>query len=199
MRNKVLIIIVCVSIIIGIIGIIGLIAMVVAAIKRQEAQAAKETAQRQERYRKWLAEFKQNGCKLSPVKLPILMKDGEEGFYQSSAQMFEPRSVRTARHGGMSVRVARGVTIGQGGTRSESHEEWRQIADGYFYITSHRIVFDGDKQSRNIKLSDIISVNYDDDCIQVSTSKRQKTMIFSSINGYIAWAILRVLTCQNRT
>ena len=127
------------------------------------------------------------------------MKDDEEGLYQSSAQMFETRSVRTARHGGVAVRVARRVTIGQGSTRSESHEEWRQIADGYFYITSHRIVFDGDKQSRNIKLSDIISVNYYDDCILVSTSKRQKTMVFSSVNGYIAYAILEVVTRQNRT
>ena len=142
------------------------------------------------RYKEWLSAIQQNGGTIPTVELPIMLKDGEEGLYQDSAQMLETRSIRTARHGGAAVRVAKGVTIGQGRTRSESHEEWRQIATGYLYITSQRLIFDGDMQSRNIKLSDIVSVNYDANNIQIATSKRQKTMIFTSVNGYITHAIL---------
>ena len=143
------------------------------------------------RYKDWFQAIQANGGTIPTVELPVILQEGEEGLYQDSAQLLETRSVRTSRHGGSAIRIAKGVTIGQGRTRSESHEEWRQIAAGYLYITTHRLIFDGDMQSRNIKLSDIVSIDYDANNLQVATAKRQKTMIFASVNGYIANAILR--------
>jgi hypothetical protein len=170
----------------------GAVGTIINAIRNEKRKKALELRGdlMHKRYKDWLAAIQQNGGDIPPIELPIILQDGEEGLYMDSAQMLETRSVRTARHGGAAFRVARGVTIGQGRTRSESHEEWRQIAAGYLYITSQRLVFDGDMQSRNIKLSEIVSVNFDANNIQIATSKRQKTMIFTSVNGYIAHAIL---------
>jgi hypothetical protein len=176
------------------------IAQSIAHKKRQKALAIRGDLM-YHRYKDWLAAIKQNNGDIPTVELPIILQNGEEGLYQDSAVMLETRSGRTARHGGAAIRISRGVTIGQGRTSSESHEEWRQISSGYLYITSQRLVFDGNTQSRNIKLSDIVSVNFDANNIQIATSKRQKTMIFTSVNGYITNAILKaaIQSAQNVT
>ena len=80
----------------------------------------------------------------------------------------------------------RGLGVFEGESRAESHDEWRRISTGVFYVTNKRIVFDGDTQSREIKLGNVISTNADYQSLSITSAKRQKPMKFCGLNGQIA-------------
>jgi len=128
---------------------------------------------------------------LTPITTSILLKKGEDAYFQCDSILQETRAVRKYKSsgGGVGFRVAKGVYIGSGsrsGT-SESHEEWRSIDKGKLTLTNQRFIFDGAKENRVIPLKKIVSVNPWLDAIEVSSESRKKSMLFPVENPYI-WA-----------
>ena len=142
-----------------------------------------------EQYSRWRAAMDQLD-ELPPRNIGLRLMDDEIGYLQVHATLCEPRSIRNSTHTGGAIRIAKGITIGRGYSSSESHEEWRQISPGMLYVTNKRIVFDGEMQNRTIKLKDLISVQTAITQVAISTSTRQKTMLFDNLNGQIVRDII---------
>lgn len=136
-------------------------------------------------YMKWRSKVNREGG-ISSRKVNITLSKGESCYQSFAATLYEPRAVRVSRHGGYGVRATRRIGIFEGESRSESHDEWRAVCSGMLYITDKRIVFAGDMQNREIKLSELLSVDADSRSLVVRSSKRQKAMCFSGLNGQIA-------------
>ena len=143
-------------------------------------------------YRSWRCNIYRSG-KLSAIPTSICLGKGEHCYYKVSATLSEPKSIRKTTHFGGAVHVAKGVTLGGGNSISELHDEWRKISSGTLYVTNRRIIFDGDMQNRTVKLSELLSVLADARRIAISASNRQKTMLFSDLNGQIAHDIITIL------
>ena len=149
-------------------------------------------------YRDWLRYVEKNEG-LDPVMAPpIKLRKGELCYFvDDTADMYEPRSVRTGGYGGGSVHVAKGLTLHTGRMSSESHYEWRKVAVGALYLTNERLIFNGDMQNKVVNIDDIMSVTPGYRVASVSSQKLQKPMAFGDINGQIFVAVLRML--QNNT
>jgi hypothetical protein len=134
---------------------------------------------------------------LTPITTSILLKKGEDAYFQTETILRETRAVRKFTSGGEGVgfRVMKGVYVGVGGRNgtSESHEEWRNIDEGQLTLTNKRLIFDGAKENRVIPLEKIISVNPWLDAIEVSAENRKKSMLFSVENPYIWATVIHIL------
>lgn len=140
----------------------------------------------------WTRQRIENGG-LIPVPADISLRSEEAVFYKSSAHLFETRSVRVTNHAGGGVRVSRRVGLMGGRSVSESHEEWRPITRGDFYITNQRVVFVGEMQSRTIDLKNVVSVKGGYDMIEIVSETRAKSMRFTVANWPLAKLILKHL------
>jgi len=101
----------------------------------------------------------------------------------------EPRSVRETHGGGAgpSFRVAKGVYIRAGGfaSRSEFHEEIRSIDSGTLTLTDRRLVFAGQKRTKNINLGKIVSIKPFKDGIAINREGKQKTEYYSGLDNAV--------------
>ena len=176
-----------VSVIMAILGICQ-----VFVLRRQKKQRLEQLALIDAEYKRWRREVTRTR-KLSPVHTSVCLDDGERCYFQAYTMLSEPRAVRHTTHLGGAVHVAKGVTLGGGNSTSESHDEWRDLSQGMFCITNKRIIFDGDMHNRTVKLSALISVWAEPNRIAISTATRQKTMLFSNLNGQIARGIINIL------
>lgn len=181
-----------------IIGGIVALALVVVAIVGISAVSEKEkdaqTSALVENANKWRDMVRMYG-RLPPQNVDIMLADGEIGYLQVQTVLCEPRSVRTSTHTGGAVRVAKGVTIGRAYSTSNVYDEWRQLCSGTLIVTNKRIIFDGDMHDRTVNLKDVLSVKNSLTQVALSTSTRQKTMLFTPLNGYIVGETIR-LACE---
>lgn len=173
-----------------IIGGIGIAFKMVAAEKNRKLDLEANG-----KYKRWLASVRANGGTLPIIRgLPIHLTKGEEGYFcDTSAVLYEPRSVRTGNVGGASFRVAKGVTIHSGGFSSESHDEWRETSRGTLYVTNKRIIFDGEMKNRVIPIADVMSVSAGYRNAVVNSHKLQRPVAFDSINGQIFAGVVNAL------
>lgn len=118
--------------------------------------------------------------KLPAIPVNIILKPGEVGIFQEPSVLYESRAYRL--YGGGGTRI-QGIYIGGGA--SESHQRLRQIDTGRLILTSQRLVFDGQMESRAVNLWDVISANPWTDAIEVSSSRKQKSQICSVRNPLI--------------
>lgn len=174
-------------IIAAIVAAIFLVIVIFSFIKSciENRQNAKLDSTANLNYMKWRSKVSREGG-ISIRKVNITLSKGESCYQSFAATLYEPRAVRVSRHGGYGVRASRRIGIFEGESRSESHDEWRAVSRGMLYITDKRIVFVGDMQNREIKLSELLSVDADSRLLVVRSSKRQKAMCFSGVNGQIA-------------
>lgn len=107
-----------------------------------------------------------------------------------NVSLYETRAVRVTDHMFASQSLGRGFRIGGGQAVSRSHQEWTPISSGELYITNRQICFHGDMQSRTIPFSKLTAALWDDDLIEVSSSSRQKTMVFRGLNGHMILDVL---------
>lgn len=141
-------------------------------------------AQKQRDLERWLYETTQgNVSKAVMVQPQIVPKKGEEVFVSLiNISLVEPRFVREYQAGrrGVSLRVAKGVSVHVGGIKgkSESHEELRVIDSGNIVVTNKRIVFIGAKRTTNINMNKVISIDPFIDGIGVSRQGKQKREYF---------------------
>jgi hypothetical protein len=72
---------------------------------------------------------------------------------------------------GMSVRVAKGVTVRTAGTRGGAIREVVTVANGELVLTDQRVIFAGDAKSLSLSLRSIINVTYYNDGLGVNDAK----------------------------
>lgn len=133
----------------------------------------------------------------TPIPTTLMLKDGEDAYLESLSTLKEPRSVRKYGSSGVGLgfRVAKGVYLG-GGTRrgaAESHQEWRDADAGNLTLTNKRLIFDGQKEKRNIPLDKIVSVTSLLDSIDVTVEGKNKGVVFTVNNPYIWNFVLQAL------
>jgi len=130
----------------------------------------------------------------APSDTTIVLKKNEVPIYKmNNITLSEPRAVRTSRgnYGGYSYRITKGVTIHSGRTssRSESHDEIKEIDKGELLITNQRVVFLGSNRTTNIDMKKIISITSGPSMIQIQRSNKQKPEYFSNINSTINFQV----------
>lgn len=93
-----------------------------------------------------------------------LVKADEKAYGCVMANLQEAKTVGySAGTTGMSVRVAKGVTLRTSGTRGKVVKDMVCVASGELVITDKRIVFAGDRKSFVIPLGDLINtIDYND-------------------------------------
>jgi hypothetical protein len=121
---------------------------------------------------------------LPPVQTHIVLSRGEVAIRQEATQLHEARAVRL--YGGIGTRIGR---IHVGGGRSTSYQRLQPIDTGILLLTNQRLVFDGQKENRILKANEIVSVQSSVDAIEVSSSRRQKSQVYTVGNPRI-WATL---------
>ena len=90
---------------------------------------------------------------------PIMLKKNERAVFSiNNISLSENRSVRTGSYGGSRVRVAKGISVGGGSFKSQSHEELTVIDNGTLILTNQRMVFVGKTHSSDIPLKKIVSI-----------------------------------------
>ena len=132
------------------------------------------------------------GRVLPPVETPIVLKDGECAFFQEPSILYESRSYRV--FGGGGTRIG-GIYVGGGA--SEGHERLRQIDSGILILTNQRLVFDGQTQSRAVNVKDVISATPWSDAKEVSSSRKQKSQIYT-VGNPLVWAPMIKLIAQGK-
>lgn len=166
---------------------------VVNAARRRRAERLSN-----EKYFAWRSAIDAAGGDLTPVDVPIHLKNGEICYFADpTATLLEPRAVRSGGFGGGSIRVARGVSIHTGRIASESHDEWRRITTGALYVTNKRIIFDGATKNRIIPIADVMSVVANPREALLNSEKLQKPVAFGSINGQIFAAVVNSIADQS--
>lgn len=147
---------------------------------KNSAEQRRQNLERQDAIAESYVAQANRGGGLPAVDTNVMLKRGEAAFYSAPTTLFETRAVRhhVAGHGG--VRVARGVWIGGTRGRAESRQEWRRIDDGSLTVTNQRIIFDGRKTNRTVPLDKLISFDTGLGEVEISTSSRQKSMVFTA-------------------
>ncbi|MGI5868658.1 MAG: hypothetical protein ACOX9C_04330 [Kiritimatiellia bacterium] len=182
----------CFLFVLLVIGVAHGVASKVAAAKRRRLDKERRVAAH--RRFQAMVEAAERAGGLDPVASPILLRKGESAYWAEPSNLYETRAVRRAAGGGVSVSVGRGVVLHSGGGQSRSTQEWQHIASGTLVVTDKRIVFDGAGTDRVVRLDKLLSVDGSAFEIEVSAESRQKSMVFTSANGfYVEW-LVRQLT-----
>ncbi|GAC1379854.1 MAG: hypothetical protein NVSMB40_19520 [Aquirhabdus sp.] len=94
---------------------------------------------------------------IRPAK--ALVKPGEKAYAAVMASLQEVKTVGySAGTSGISVRVAKGVTLRTGGARGRAVKGMVSVATGELVITDKRLIFAGDSKSFAIPLEDLLSI-----------------------------------------
>lgn len=128
------------------------------------------------------------GHSLPSIETTIVLKNGESAVFQEPSILYETRSYRV--FGGGGTRVG---DIFLGGGASEAHQRLRQIDSGTVVLTSQRLIFDGQTESRTVNMKDVISANPWADAIEVSSSRRQKSQIYTVRNPLIWSQMIKII------
>lgn len=121
-------------------------------------------------------------------QLSIFLQPEERGLLEEPSTFYEARATRV--YGVGATRIGK-FTVGGGASRS--HQTLRQVDQGRLALTDQRLIFDGSLENRVLKLSDIVSVEILSDAIEVSSSRRQKSQVFSVANPVLWFVIIRGL------
>ncbi|NLA39727.1 MAG: hypothetical protein GX882_10220, partial [Methanomicrobiales archaeon] len=118
----------------------------------------------------------------------VLLKRGERAVAViPGVTLKEPRSVRKTYGGGggPSIRIAKGVYFRTGGfaSRSESHEEIKEIDSGTLTLTNRRLVFTGRKRTVNVPLGKIVGMEPYRDAIAINRDGKQRTEYYTGIDN----------------
>jgi hypothetical protein len=163
---------------------------IIVAVIRQRRRRQAVTETRRRNYEKWAAWVESNR-RLPTMRTDLMLDGGEIVHHCETATLVEPRAVRVSNHGGIGYNVGGGIMIGGGRSVSESHDEWRVLSRGVVYVTSRRVIFDGEKHNRAIGISSILSVQSEPNAVMITAAGRQKTMMIADANGLIIHAAIQ--------
>ena len=115
---------------------------------------------------------------LVQINSNIILKKNEIIHLSTSTSLIEERKKRKYHSGRVGFRVAKGVWIGGTQGYSESYSVMEPIDAGEIILTNQRLLFNGEKFSRNYLLKKILSLQRYKDAIEISVENRQKLQIF---------------------
>jgi hypothetical protein len=119
-----------------------------------------------------------------------LVKAGEKAYGAVKASLQEVKTVGySAGTTGMSVRVAKGVTLRTSGTRGKAVKGLVSVAAGELVITDKRVIFSGDQKSFAIPLDDLLGTTNYSDGFGFSDSKATYTLITSNDRDRLLFAV----------
>ena len=128
-----------------------------------------------------------------------LIKSGEKAYGSIAADLQEVQTVGfSAGTSGISVRVAKGVTLRTSGTRGKAVKGMVSVASGELVITDKRVVFAGDRKSFSIQLEDLLNTTNYTDGFGFNDNKTTYTLITKSANERMRFsiALTKVLHAQ---
>lgn len=169
-------------------GVFGFIAGIIFFWYGMKKKGAKNKAladQQQKEEARALVEKIQQDKRLEPISTSLLLEKDEYAFLKENTVLMESKSIRTSVGGGVGFRVMKGVYVGGYKGQSESNQELRAIESGDLIITNKKLVFRGSKENRVIPLSKVIEIKMHSDAIEIATTGRQKSSIFTVANPYI--------------
>lgn len=123
--------------------------------KRQQSGMSKAMAQQQQ------IDLQEHTKAIASGQLPISpsgvrLYANEVVHYSANSELLESKTVGyKANTAGLSVRVAKGVTLRSGGIKGGVVKDLVPVAKGEFAVTSGRLVFAGDLKSFDVTLSKI--------------------------------------------
>ena len=120
---------------------------------------------------------------LKEVNTSLMLKKGEVAYFDISSTLSETRAERTSQSVFAGKRQ-KNIFFGGSQSRSKSHQVLTTIDKGSLILTNKRLVFDGKKTNRNIKLNKLLSVEeesnfFSSDQLEISVESRKKSMYFS--------------------
>jgi len=173
-----------------IIGVIILVYKYRKKIELQESEKRKAIIQSKANEVKGYFDLVNREKKLPTIDTYIMLKKDEVGYLQDSVRLFELRAARKSTRGGGAVRVAKGVYIGGTSGISRSFDELREIDSGRLILTNQRIIFDGNNNTRDIKLDKIISVAEYIDGIEIAIEGKAKSQTYIGMSNPYLWKTL---------
>lgn len=132
---------------------------------------------------------------------PILLRPDERVFATvNDASLIEDRRGRgqwVGRSNGVSIPVGFGVRYRMGATRGHYQQGSpvpTAIDSGTLVATSQRIVFQGQKQTREALLAKLVAYRFEDDgVLSLSVSNRQKNIVIAYGPKIAEWVQFRIL------
>ena len=119
-----------------------------------------------------------------------LIKPDEKAYAAARGNLQEMKTVGYASGtSGVSVRVAKGVTLRSGGTRGGAIKDMVSVASGELVITDKRVIFAGDRKSFVVALGDLVNTTDYADGFGFSDGKATYTVITESESERIAFGI----------
>ena len=93
-----------------------------------------------------------------------LLKPNEKAYCAIPASLQAERTIGySGSSNGVSIRVARGVTVRTGKSRAKAVRKIVSIAEGELVVTDQRLIFAGDRKSLSLPLKSLVNVaNYSD-------------------------------------
>lgn len=126
------------------------------------------------------------------TEVPVILAEGEVAHFSAPARRYITKKKaigRTGSGGGISVRVAKGVSLRSGGGASQTvYDDVTDSFGGLVTLTNRRIVFTAVQNSFDCKLASISAIAPDGDLIAVQAG--QKVYRLSVVDqGYFARAL----------
>ena len=119
-----------------------------------------------------------------------IIKNGETAFAAVKAELQEVKTVGySAGSSGVSVRVAKGVTLRTSGMRGKAVKEMVCVASGELVVTDCRIIFAGDRKSFTIPLDEVLSTTNYNDGFGISDSKVTYTLTTADESAKLKFSI----------
>ena len=115
------------------------------------------------------------------VGAPINLPRGERCHFSAPAQMYEMRTeTQRVHYSGASVRIRimKGVYYRAGTVSAQriTRDVLRLIDSGTLYVTSKRVIFDGDRKNTTIRLSNVLSVTPYSDGVEIEKTSGRNTI-----------------------
>lgn len=106
--------------------------------------------------------------------VPALLRNEEYPVLVINCDLYEERNYRN--YYGGSVRVAKGVSLFAGQSRSKS--ELQKLDNGSLIITDERIIFIGNKRNTSIEYDKLLSLECYDNCVTSHKIGKSKSEVF---------------------
>ena len=119
-----------------------------------------------------------------------ILKTGEKAYGSVAARLQEVQTVGySAGTAGVSMRVAKGLTVRTGGVRAHAVKGAVIVASGELVITDKRVLFAGDKKSFDILRDNILNVTHYIDGFGFHDSKKTYTLLTDNNSERLAFGV----------
>ena len=125
---------------------------------------------------------------LPAVTTSLLLPAGEYAYYCAPSNLYEAREVRRYYSYSLTDDVALGSSW-----PGAAQQQLARIDSGTLTITNQRLIYAGPMEERTVLLANVISIETSRDSVQISSSCREKSMLFGAANPLILAMVIRTI------